>query len=557
MKKITSFLICISIIFSLLSINCFAEEQVRISYVKANLPEFVINAYCKDDNVDVNNVNAVFDAEQLKVESAEMYSSEEHVEHVFLLVDLSVSIPSKYFNEMKSTIKQYAESSGDNTYFTLVTFGADVSVPLQFSNNKNDIVKTVDGLKNDQRKTKLFSALSKAIEVSKSTELTDMEYAVLFSDGEDCQFGDVTEKEVEKQLENAVMPIYAMCANTGGVSSSDIENVRTLVSLSGGSFYLYKSSDTSNTFKELISSVHSQYIIRAKSSTNKFSGKTQSLFIKINDIQSDAVSLSSRSQTDSDAPTFSEKVEYDKKTNALLFSISEPIINKKGDGPSKSDFNLTGKKGKKYKIDSIEIKEQEGQITLIVIPERTVSNGKYTLTGKSVTDDSMEKNKLEPFKFSVEKAHSKIGAAFIDYWYVFLATVLFLVAVVLLVLFIRKKRQPIHFNGSKQESIRISKGNGLPITLYVDSGDGVIKTIKYELIKSAIVGRSNNCDITIDDAKMSRQHFCIGTEKNNLIVADMETTNGTYINGVRIKSPHPIKSGDRIYAGITTVSVEF
>ena len=61
------------------------------------------------------------------------------------------------------------------------------------------------------------------------------------------------------------------------------------------------------------------------------------------------------------------------------------------------------------------------------------------------------------------------------------------------------------------------------------------------------------CDIQIDDSRMSKQHFVVERVKAGLTVTDLNSTNGTYINGVRIQSPSFLRSGDRVFAGNSAI----
>ena len=66
---------------------------------------------------------------------------------------------------------------------------------------------------------------------------------------------------------------------------------------------------------------------------------------------------------------------------------------------------------------------------------------------------------------------------------------------------------------------------------------------------SIIVGRSDLCDLKINDAKMSRQHFALENTENGLVLSDLNTTNGTFVNGVKVIKPRKIALGDTISAG--------
>jgi len=59
------------------------------------------------------------------------------------------------------------------------------------------------------------------------------------------------------------------------------------------------------------------------------------------------------------------------------------------------------------------------------------------------------------------------------------------------------------------------------------------------------VGRSEQCDITIPDARISRQHARLIVRPDGCILEDLKTSNGTLVNGVRIDRTR-LSDGDRI-----------
>lgn len=63
-----------------------------------------------------------------------------------------------------------------------------------------------------------------------------------------------------------------------------------------------------------------------------------------------------------------------------------------------------------------------------------------------------------------------------------------------------------------------------------------------------IVGRSSSCDIVIEDAGVSRRHAEIGREAGRFYVADLGSTNGTYVNGRRV-SRQRLADGDLVSFG--------
>jgi sigma-B regulation protein RsbU (phosphoserine phosphatase) len=71
------------------------------------------------------------------------------------------------------------------------------------------------------------------------------------------------------------------------------------------------------------------------------------------------------------------------------------------------------------------------------------------------------------------------------------------------------------------------------------------------------IGRSSLNDLAIADKMLSRQHARILRDGNGgLTIEDLGSRNGTFVNGERLVSLQPLKSGDRITVGGVTLKVE-
>jgi len=65
------------------------------------------------------------------------------------------------------------------------------------------------------------------------------------------------------------------------------------------------------------------------------------------------------------------------------------------------------------------------------------------------------------------------------------------------------------------------------------------------------LGRAPDNDVVLDNKRSSRYHAEIRWEKHHYVLHDMDSTNGTFVNGERLVAPHVLKDGDRIeIAGI-------
>lgn len=67
------------------------------------------------------------------------------------------------------------------------------------------------------------------------------------------------------------------------------------------------------------------------------------------------------------------------------------------------------------------------------------------------------------------------------------------------------------------------------------------------------VGRSSECDVVLDDHRASRHHSDIRWNGRQWEVVDRSSTNGTYVNGMRVHRPYDLRLGDRVTIGETTL----
>jgi pSer/pThr/pTyr-binding forkhead associated (FHA) protein len=81
----------------------------------------------------------------------------------------------------------------------------------------------------------------------------------------------------------------------------------------------------------------------------------------------------------------------------------------------------------------------------------------------------------------------------------------------------------------------------------------ILKTFKSDKDK-IIIGRIKSCDIEIDDPAVSKQHAQIIKKQGNYLIEDLKSTNGTYLNTVRIISRY-LKDNDVINIGKYTLAV--
>ncbi len=69
------------------------------------------------------------------------------------------------------------------------------------------------------------------------------------------------------------------------------------------------------------------------------------------------------------------------------------------------------------------------------------------------------------------------------------------------------------------------------------------------------LGRASTNDVFLPDRTLSRAHARLTQGPDGALLADLGSRNGTQLNGARIAEPVPVRAGDRIVLGETTIDV--
>ena len=81
---------------------------------------------------------------------------------------------------------------------------------------------------------------------------------------------------------------------------------------------------------------------------------------------------------------------------------------------------------------------------------------------------------------------------------------------------------------------------------------------RFEFSKDTVfIGRIHGNDVVLPRGNVSKQHSKLQFKDGGFVVTDLESTNGTYVNGRRIFNPQKITAKDKIYVGDFILHVEY
>jgi pSer/pThr/pTyr-binding forkhead associated (FHA) protein len=71
-----------------------------------------------------------------------------------------------------------------------------------------------------------------------------------------------------------------------------------------------------------------------------------------------------------------------------------------------------------------------------------------------------------------------------------------------------------------------------------------------------VIGRSVEVEIPVDDTKVSRAHAALDFQAGHPVVVDLGSTNGTFVNGIKVNHLKRVSIGDKIRIGSSVFILE-
>lgn len=79
----------------------------------------------------------------------------------------------------------------------------------------------------------------------------------------------------------------------------------------------------------------------------------------------------------------------------------------------------------------------------------------------------------------------------------------------------------------------------------------------YAVEGPSVIGRDSDCQICVSDKRVSRRHASLVVKDDFLYIKDEHSSNGTYVNGMRINRQTLLQNGDRVRVGDLVLRAEY
>lgn len=562
-------LFCVCLFSCFLAAGVRAEEgqteEVSIEQIYLNMPE--VTVYGQGLKQAGAQPEAYLGAEKLMTVSRTPFSQTGQGIDYYILLDISNSMPSSYFAKIRSGIADFCQELSGTDRVSLITFGESVRVCADRTANKELLAKALEGVENRDNKTLLFEAVSQAADLAGQRDESGLKrrVVVVISDGEDIAVGRKMAQEALDDLKEKAAPVYALCIRD--TARDNINSFGEFARMSGGNIRVFDSKEADGVLKELKESLMAADVLEFRASSNRITNSYETFSLSMPDRQVplNRDVLSCRWIPDGSAPQLIGAVQLEGRQIKVTFS--EAVSGSEGAA------NYLLKTGEKtVPIGGVALSETEAD-TVIITAAEAFESGTYTLGCVNITDDSQEKNPVsnllsfsltdsDPVKPAVgdnnDVTTAIAGAAL-------LVAAAAVATGIIIYKKIKKNRGVVFMEGKPvmasgvdiKQHVAIEASQRKAFELLVTVSGKNPKKLELSIDRSMMVGRANICDLYFDDPRMSRQHFALEWDGQNMYITDLETTNGTSVNGVRIKGRRKLSQGDRITAGAEELTIKW
>jgi hypothetical protein len=92
--------------------------------------------------------------------------------------------------------------------------------------------------------------------------------------------------------------------------------------------------------------------------------------------------------------------------------------------------------------------------------------------------------------------------------------------------------------------------------LVVERAPGHDPGMIYDLDEDLVLGRGERAEIRLEDPFASARHARVYEQGNVVVIEDLGSTNGTYLNEELLETPRPLHAGDRVRIGDSEFAFE-
>ena len=555
--------------------SAMAAGSLTLEQARIYMPEIDVFLYADGMSPALEDISVSLGNEKLAVDELISVNDEGVCSDFYVLVDISKSLAQSYYASIRQAVLSFQKGMNRDDTLTLITFGDNVNVLAERVTYRDNIQNVVEQIAATDDNTHLFEAFGVVEKMADQEEYAlHRSVAVIMTDGEDFSENTNTRNQALEQLNKIGMPVYAMAVKqtAWGNENTFVESFSDFASETGGQLFLFGEGEAEQVLMELQAWIQSAQLLKLHASSNRVFPSAQPLSVKLPGVGSEALEVRARyGHEDKDAPTAAAELLDLKK---VVVTFNEPVL--KADISQNYRVTLDGEN---VPVNTVTYDEGEKYQATLVFSD-ALKAGEYTLTFRNIIDTSMEENSLaDELSWSIEpeteteKETEKVTEIVTEritemiiepepepveeppFWKKNLVAIIAISAVLLLLIILLAVRAS---KKNKTAVIAESTLDNNTLTFEIRDDTGT-KTKRVNIDQVITIGRNSaDSDVSFpEDGQLSRKHFSIEKDNGTFYVRDLNSTNGTIVNGVRIEGRCRLKNGDVIQAGSLYITVSW
>lgn len=499
MKK--SWLVFVGCLLMLLTAPMRAQASENGNFLENyQAEEGVLKVYCADivqGEESAENCKLTLGGQELQIVSAESDSAQHTPVTYYCLADVSGSMGQEQMTQVREALLAVIAGMQDGDNMVIGTLGNQTQTS-GFLTDQEELRRIAEALEAGKEDTNLYAGIVESIRVLQTdTAVNPRKCLIILSDGEDDQKTGITQAEAEAAIEQSSIPVYTVAALKDAGNEAAVSNAKLLGSFArmstGGVHFAPVLDDITGeqAGQSIILAVEEGFVVSTKL-PEKIPDKDELLLRMVY--------------------TSEDNTVYEDTLNVYAEDLTMGIV-----GESDSD-----------ETDEEEQPEPEPEPEPELTPEPEPEPEQAILP-----------------------------------WLIGGASVLLALIVLIIVLMKKKKKntEEAEQNGESQREtvtapLREKKSVSVPsyeLRLYAIGYTEIVHTLRLEQGRKVTIGRNGKADIILDsnDKKLSGVQCRMQWEDGKLYVWDMDSTNGTFVNGVSIKAMGRVvvHEGDTIRMG--------
>lgn len=511
-----------NIITVLAIITVFGYTATKVYALgESNLMQSIVSG--EQIDLYISNLDIFTEAEgQIGREAVEIVGMEDNVPgRTIFLIDNSKSVSEKNIEKMKEIISLYLEHKLPEEKVSIAIFGETVEEYLITDESDSSKIKEVfESITVKDKETYLTDALYDELLEYQTTDIYTR--FIILSDGVDNKSLGYTKEELSELLKEYPFPIFSIgCRNNS--NEENLKNMFALSRMTDGNYYLL---DDYETYEEVISGLTEQISCVSISIPESLKdGSIQNILLRFHTSTGimevkDEIAMPFSIRETVEEPEIEEKpVEEDNVVDepvVVPIETSEEIEIIEEEIEEKSGIDI---------ISLISVVLVVSAIVFLIINTVRKKKSKKGKSGK-VTSDCITNHVISNDSEEMEEK----GTVFLE------------------------EEQTVYLGGINDAECKI---------LVVRDANQPERTFRYPLRGRVIIGRKKDFDTCSDvnivinyDTSVSARHLAVTMHGEQLFVEDLNSSNGTFINGERIRGIVPVSVGSMIKIGRVPIILE-